>query len=74
VRKNNYYVPKDCPTTESITIEVGYEDEDDIPADIVQCLLQIIKVWYYESEKEENSTLLPVSVRQVIQKNKRFYF
>jgi hypothetical protein len=73
-RKNNYYIPVNCPTTESITVEVGYENEENIPADIVECLLQIIKVWYYESENEQNSTLLPMSVKQVIQKNKRFYF
>jgi hypothetical protein len=78
-RKANYYIPTECPTTDFITLEVGYETEDDIPNDIVQCLLQIIKVWYYESEKETsmsgnaNTSLMPISIQQVIAKYRRFY-
>jgi hypothetical protein len=77
-RKPNYYIPTECPTTDFITLEVGYATEGAIPNDIVQCLLQIIKVWYYESEKEtsqsgsSNTSLLPMSVKQVIEKYRRF--
>ncbi len=68
----NYYIPSECPLESFITLEVGYETEADIPNDIIQCLLQIIKVWYYESENEQNSTLLPMSAKQVIEKYRRF--
>jgi hypothetical protein len=72
IKKSNYYLPKDCPS-DYITLEVGYETEADIPTDIIQAILQIIKVWYYESEGEENKTLLPKSVMQVIEKYRRFH-
>jgi hypothetical protein len=72
MKRPNYYIPLECPTDGVITLEVGYETIDDVPNDIQQCLLQIIKVWYYESENEQNSTLLPMSVKQVIEKYRRF--
>ena len=72
-KRANYYVPNYCVETSFITLEVGYEDEVDIPTDIIQCILQIIKVWYYESENENNASLLPMSVKQVIEKYRRFY-
>lgn len=73
IKKSNYYVPKYCPKTSFITLDVGYEDIEDVPNDIIQCILQIIKVWYYESENEQNATLLPMSVKQVIEKYRRFH-
>lgn len=72
-KRSNYYVPNYCVETSFITLEVGYETEADIPTDIIQCILQIIKVWYYESENENNASLLPMSVKQVIEKYRRFY-
>jgi hypothetical protein len=32
----------------------------------------MIKVWYYESEKQVNTTLIPESVMQAIDVNRRF--
>jgi hypothetical protein len=72
-RRSNYYVPNYCVETSFITLEVGYENQTDIPADIIQCILQIVKVWYYESENENNASLLPMSVKQVIEKYRRFH-
>jgi len=69
VKKANYYENPNC---ETLTLEVGF-DEGDVPNDIVQCVLQIVKVWYYESEREENTTLMPKSVMQVIEKYRRFW-
>jgi len=73
MKRPNYYIPLECVYEPFITLEVGYETIADVPNDIQQCLLQIIKVWYYESENEQNSTLLPMSVKQVIEKYRRFY-
>lgn len=54
------------------TYFAGYEDTEDIPDDFIQAALQIIKVWYYESEKKINSTLIPISVTQVLDSYRRF--
>ena len=67
----NYYYNAEC--TDPLTLTVGYLTTDLIPDDIQQCILQIVKVWYYESEKESNTTLLPISVKQVINKYRRFW-
>lgn len=67
----NYYYNADC--VDPLTLTVGYATTDLIPDDIQQCILQIIKVWYYESENESNGTLLPISVKQVIDKYRRFW-
>ena len=32
----------------------------------------MIKVWYFESEKQVNSTLIPESVKEVVDLYKRF--
>lgn len=50
----------------------GYENTEDVPDDFIQAALQIIKVWYYESEKQANSTLIPISVTQVLDTYRRF--
>ncbi len=68
IKRSNYYINKN----QISLLEVGYE-EGEVPKDIEQCLLQIIKVWYYESEQESNSTLMPKSVNQVIEKYRRFW-
>lgn len=67
----NYYYNADL--TDPLTLTVGYLTTDLIPADIQQAILQIVKVWYYEGEKETNETLIPLSVKQVIEKYKRFW-
>jgi len=50
----------------------GYADTTEVPDDLIQAALQIIKVWYYESEKQVNSTLIPISVQQVLDQYRRF--
>lgn len=56
----------------SVTLNVGYTSRADAPSELIDCALQMIKVWYYESEKNENTTLLPQSVKQIIDTNRRF--
>jgi hypothetical protein len=60
------------PNETEVTLNVGYEDPTDVPEELKQACLQMIKVWYYESEKQVNSTLIPESVMQVIDTNRRF--
>jgi len=59
------------PDVKTVTLNVGY-GVDEVPDDLIQAGLQMLKVWYYESEKQVNTTLIPESVMQVIDINKRF--
>lgn len=60
------------PNETEVTLNVGYEDPTDVPDELLQACLQMIKVWYYESEKQVNTTLIPESVMQAIDINRRF--
>lgn len=59
------------PNDKTVTLNVGY-DFMNVPDDLIQAALQMIKVWYYESEKQVNSTLIPESVKEVIDLYRRF--
>jgi hypothetical protein len=60
------------PCEKSVTLNVGYDDPAKVPEDLIQAALQMIKVWYYESEKQVNTTLIPESVKEVLYLNARF--
>jgi len=55
-----------------VSYKAGYLNTEDVPADLIQSAKQLLKVWYYESEKQENSTLIPISVRQVLDSYRTF--
>ena len=59
------------PDVKEVELNVGY-GTDEVPDDLIQAMLQMIKVWYFESEKQVNSTLIPESVKEVIDLYKRF--
>ena len=59
------------PDVKEVTLNVGYA-LDDVPDDLIQAALQMIKVWYFESEKQVNSTLIPESVKEVVDLYRRF--
>ena len=50
----------------------GYINVEDVPEDFIQAALQIIKVWYFEAEKQVNDTLIPISVKQILDTYRRF--
>lgn len=60
------------PCEKVVTLNVGYSTPDLVPDDLIQAALQLIKVWYYESEKQVNTTLIPESVKEVLYLNARF--
>lgn len=61
------------PTTDdTVTLTIGYSDLEDIPSELIDAAYQLIKVWYYESEKQENTSLIPLSVLESIDVNRRF--
>lgn len=60
------------PDVKTVELNVGFVDPNDIPDELIQACLQMIKVWYYESEKQVNTTLIPESVKEAIALNQRF--
>ncbi len=60
------------PDVKIVMLNVGYVDPADVPDELIQAALQLIKVWYYESEKQVNTTLIPESVYQAIDTYRRF--
>jgi len=60
------------PDTKTVDLNVGYETPDLVPDELIQAALQMIKVWYFESEKQVNSTLIPESVKEAIDVYRRF--
>ena len=67
--KNGYTLVE---TSDPVVANVGYADPADIFADIRQAALQLIKYWYYESEKTINTAMIPDGVKRVIDLRKRF--
>jgi len=68
-RQTNAIVPT---TNGSVTLTLGYTDIDEVPNELIDAALQLIKVWFYESETQSNSTLIPLSVMQAIDVNRRY--
>lgn len=68
-RQTNAIVPT---TNGSVTLTLGYTDTDELPNELIDAALQLIKVWFYESETQSNSTLIPLSVMQAIDVNRRY--
>ena len=60
------------PDVKTVDLNVGYETADLVPDELIQSALQMIKVWYYESEKQVNSTLIPESVKEALDVYRRF--
>ena len=56
---------------DEVTVNLGYENVEDIPIALLDCALQMIKVWYFEAEKQENTTLIPENVKEILMTYKR---
>ena len=58
---------------ESITLNVGYVDPADVPEELIQAGLYLIKLMYYETESEKTlSEQLPIWVKEIIKVKRRF--
>lgn len=66
------YTLKSKFVTDSITLNIGYENPYDVPSELIQAALEMIKVWYFEAEKQANTTLIPENVKEIISIYKRF--
>lgn len=60
------------PDVKTVTLNVGYDSAVKVPDIFIQSALQIIKVWYYEAEKQVNSQMIPISVTEALDVEKRF--
>lgn len=56
---------------DEVTVNLGYDNVNDIPSALLDCALQMIKVWYFEGEKQENTTLIPENVKEILMTYKR---
>lgn len=59
------------PDVKEVELNVGY-GVDEVPDIFIQSALQMIKVWYYEAEKQINSQMIPISVTEALDVEKRF--
>lgn len=59
------------PDAKKVELNVGYSTGT-VPDIFIQSALQMIKVWYYESEKQVNSQMIPISVIEALDVEKRF--
>ena len=58
-----------------IVLNVGFNNTDNIPFELVDCALQYIKYLYYEAETNKaNKGDLPTWLNDMINQNKRFIF
>jgi len=60
------------PDAKTVTLNVGYMPDELVPDDLIQPMLQMLHVFYYGSEKQVNTTLIPESVKEMLDLNKRF--
>lgn len=57
---------------ETITLNLGYAAVADIPQPIIQAAYATLQVWYYNSEQQQNTMLVPDSVRFALNPYRRF--
>jgi hypothetical protein len=67
----NYSLFKIFPNDKEVVLNVGY-GVGEVPDDLIEAALQMIQIFYYQSEKQVNTTLLPISVHEVLDIYKRF--
>lgn len=67
----SFYSTSTSSVTE-LVLNVGYSVVADVPSDIVEAALEIIAVWFFSSEKRNDTSLIPMSIKQVLDLHKRF--
>jgi hypothetical protein len=69
IAKSNYFYTKSIP----ITLDVGYETFADIPEDLVECVLMVLKAFYYTSEVEGERAKIPMEAIEIMKSYQRFW-
>lgn len=57
---------------EELVITAGYDDIEKVPEALVQAAYAILQVWYYNSEKTVQTTLIPDAVKFALDPYRRF--
>jgi hypothetical protein len=55
-----------------VVLNIGYTNVANIPEELRQAALQMLKVFYFEAEKKVNTSLIPMSVLMLLDINKRY--
>jgi len=55
-----------------VTLTIGYEALEDVPVELIDCALQIINFWFYNSETKNALNTIPDFVMANIDLNRRF--
>ncbi len=66
------YANKTRYDANSIELNVGYEDPTEIPSELIQVALQIIKYWYFDSESNVSTNIIPQELKNILFSYKRF--
>lgn len=59
-------------TATELVLNVGYTTPSDVPSEIIEAGLQIIAVWFYSSEKRNDTSIIPMNIKQILDQHKRF--
>ena len=57
--------------SDSVTLNVGYDNPKDVPKAIINAALQIIDNWYYNHEKEPQQSIIPEGAKEILWSYKR---
>lgn len=55
-----------------VTLELGYDEVEDIPVELIDAALQLINFWFYNSETQNAMNTVPDFVNVNIDVNRRF--
>ena len=68
----NIYETNSSANTE-LVLNVGYSDPAEVPDELIQCVLEMVKFMYYEAESNKVVYgMLPIWLQNAIDYNKRF--
>lgn len=57
--------------TDEVDLTVGYQTKNDIPSELIDAAYQIIDNWYYNHEKNGNTSIIPEGAEKVLFSYKR---
>ena len=71
--KNNYTLYENIDgDAKQLVLTVGYATVTDVPNEMIDAALEMIDYWFYKNDGKANITLIPESVKAVIDTLKRF--
>lgn len=65
------YYENSNPEDETLTLDMGYVLPASVPSGLIQAAKEMIKTWYFDQDKQIETSLLPNSVMQILYQHKR---